>query len=112
MFYVFNFNLGNSDFSYTKSKVDPPVALELSLSFLSFSFSCREKKDSEVHHLEENKNQEHDLLQPLEDENAQLRREIDSMKEKYKRMRDFARKNNLQIKERKEVPLTMHGQSL
>ncbi len=65
-----------------------------------------------MHHLEEDKNQEHDQLRPLEDENAQLRRQINGMKENYKQMRDFARQNNIQIKERKEVPLTVHGLSL
>ncbi len=72
--------------------------------------SCREKKDTEVHELEGNKDQEHEMLRPLENENEQLRREIDAMKEKYKRMREFAEKNNIPIKDRK-VPLTMHGQS-
>ncbi len=53
-----------------------------------FPGSCREKKDTEVHQLEGDRDVENNTLLPLEEENARLRREIDAMKQvkmgKYK----------------------------
>ncbi len=46
-----------------------------------FPGSCREKKDTEVHQLEGDRDVENNTLLPLEEENARLRREIDAMKQ-------------------------------
>ena len=52
----------------------------------SLFFSCREKKDSEVHSLEGHKEAEAVSLQGLEADNEAIRQEIDSMKAKYLRV--------------------------
>ncbi len=72
--------------------------------------SCREKKDTEVQHLEGSKDAETHALRPIVEENERLRREINEMKEKYRRMKEFAEKNDLQIRER-NVPMGANSEA-
>ena len=68
-------------------------------------FSCREKKDVEVHTLEGTKDHETNDWQKFTKENDQLRQEIENMKNRYLKIVNFAKKNNLKLKDR-NVPIS------
>ena len=47
------------------------------------NFSCREKKDTEVHNLEEDKDVESEDITNLEQENEGLKEQINELKTRY-----------------------------
>ena len=67
--------------------------------------SCREKKDTEVQTLETTKEQETDALVILEKENEELREKLAGLKANYAKVLEFAKKNNIELKQR-NVPLS------
>ena len=78
--------------------------LILTLIFFFFVFSCREKKDSEVHTLEASKDNEVDCIGPLEKENDELRDKLSKLKSHYVKLFEFAKKNGIELKPR-NVPM-------
>ncbi len=78
--------------------------------FLHLFCSCREKKDTEVHTLEKDKDVEQTELSDLEKENEALRNKLSSLKNHYLKVVEFARKNNIQLKPR-NVPIDITGAS-
>ena len=69
-----------------------------------FFFSCREKKDSEVHTLESSKDLEVDTIDSLEKENDELRDKLSKLKSHYVKLFEFAKKNSIELKPR-NVPM-------
>lgn len=67
------------------------------------SFSCREKKDVEVHNLEGTKDIESGDIGALEAENERLRDGLNKIKRHYATMLEFAKKNDIQLR-RRNVP--------
>lgn len=70
-----------------------------------YATDCREKKDVEVHSLEGSRETEETDLSRIEADNDTLRNNIKRLKQQYQRSLEFARKNNIALKERKNVPL-------
>ena len=71
-------------------------------------FSCREKKDTEVHNLEEDKDGETHTIQSIEQENEGLRDHINEMKTRYRAYQQYAKDHKLKLKPR-NIPDTFIG---
>ena len=69
------------------------------------SFSCREKKDTEVQYLESSKDVESESIAELEQRNEELREKVAGLKSHYAKFLEFAKKNNIDLKPR-NVPLS------
>merc|ERR1719230_1224000 len=65
-----------------------------------YATDCREKKDTEVHNLEEDKDGETHTIQSIEQENEGLRDHINEMKTRYKIFQKYAREKNIKLKPR------------
>lgn len=65
-----------------------------------YATDCREKKDTEVHTLEEDKDGETNTIQSIEQENEGLRDHINEMKTRYKIFQKYAREKNIKLKPR------------
>merc|ERR1719167_1696414 len=65
-----------------------------------YATDCREKKDTEVHTLEEDKDGETIGIQSIEQENEGLRDHINEMKTKFRIYQKYARENNIKLKQR------------
>ncbi|XP_023333985.1 transcription factor MafK [Eurytemora carolleeae] len=64
----------------------------------NYATSCREKKDAEISTLESERNHELDELRDLEQENQRIRERVETMQRQYSRIIDFARENNLDVR--------------
>lgn len=71
-----------------------------------YATDCREKKDVEVHQLEGDKTGEEAEVQAIHEENEQLRASLDQLKKRYAEFVDYAKKNNIPLRQR-NVPLNM-----
>ncbi|QQP32525.1 Transcription factor MafK, partial [Caligus rogercresseyi] len=69
---------------------------------------CREKKDTEVSHLQETQTDETSTIEELEVANSILQKEIDELKRRYQAVVRHAKAENIRITERK-VPLSRHS---
>ena len=69
-----------------------------------FCYSCREKKDGEVQSLEDVKDEEKEKIDVLEKENDELRNKLSKLKSHYYKLFEFAKKNNIELKQR-NVPV-------
>lgn len=75
------------------------------MEWVSYSrFSCREKKDVEVQNLEGKKHTEGGDIEYLSAENQELRENLAKLKSHYAKVLEFAKKNNIQLRQR-NVPM-------
>ena len=72
-------------------------------AFLILFFSCREKKDTEVQVLESSKDVETDTVSELAQKNEDLREKISTLKNRYTKVLEFAKKNNISLKPRGQI---------
>lgn len=73
-----------------------------------YATDCREKKDTEVHNLEEDKDGETHTIQSIEQENEGLRDHINEMKTRYRAYQQYAKDLKLKLKPR-NIPDTFIG---
>nr|ACO15676.1 Transcription factor MafK [Caligus clemensi] len=76
-----------------------------------YATDCREKKDTEVSHLQETQSDETSTIEELEVANSLLQKEIDELKRRYQAVVRHAKAENIRITER-NVPLSGHSSSL
>ncbi|XP_040568238.1 transcription factor MafK isoform X2 [Lepeophtheirus salmonis] len=70
-----------------------------------YATDCREKKDTEVSHLQETQSDETSTIEELEVANSILQKEIDELKRRYQAVVRHAKVENIRITER-NVPLS------
>jgi hypothetical protein len=63
-------------------------------------FSCREKKDTEVHVLENSRGEESESIAELEQRIEEQRESLAGFKNHYAKILEFAKKNNIKLKPR------------
>jgi len=65
-----------------------------------YATDCREKKDTEVHNLEEDKDVESEDITNLEQENEGLKEQINELKTRFRTFQKYAQQNGIKLKPR------------